>query len=390
MSMTTARQNSQRGAVSLFVVIFTALLLTVITVSFVQLMLRDQQQATTSDLSQSAYDSAQAGVEDAKRALLLNQACDLGTAGPGVNCATVQSALASGACDTVATALSIAQTNNETLIQQDESDKKLDQAYTCVKVAVNTPDYIRTLQPGESDIVPLTGTASFDTIELSWFTTSDFSSPSGSPATAFPSAGPGVELPSANGVNWPFNAPSLMRAQLIQMNNSNFNLSDFDDEAGAKSNANTLFLYPSSVGLNAKNFADDARRSGLLAPQLIRCLNTLAVATYACTTTIHLPEPINGSSADRNAYLRLSALYNKSSFQVKLFNGVAPVQFSGVQSEVDSTGRANDVFRRVKSRVTLGGSFPYPQAAIDIERDLCKSFTITDNTADYTTTACSY
>lgn len=382
-------KNSQKGAVSLFVVIFTALLLTIITVSFVQLMLRDQQQATTSDLSQSAYDSAQAGVEDAKRALLLNQACDQGSAGPGVNCATVQAALASGACDTVAAALNIPQTNNETLIQQDESDKKLDQAYTCVKVAVNTPDYIRTLQPGESDIIPLTGTAAFDTIELSWFTASDFSSPTGSPAVAFPSSGPGVELPAANGVSWPFNAPSLMRAQLIQMSGS-FSLGDFDDEAGAKSNANTLFLYPSSVGLNAKNFTDDARRSGLLAPQLIRCLNTLAVATYACTTTIHLPEPINGSAANRNAFLRLSALYNKSNFQVKLFNGVAPVQFSGVQSEVDSTGRANDVFRRVKSRVTLGGSFPYPQAAIDIERDLCKSFTITDNPADYSATACNY
>lgn len=387
--MAMTQPNSQQGAVSLFVVIFTALLLTVITVSFVQLMLRDQQQATTSDLSQSAYDSAQAGVEDAKRALLLNQACNQGTVGPGVNCATVQAALASGECNTVATALSIPQTNNETLIQQDESDKKLDQAYTCVKVAVDTPNYVRTLQPGESDLIPLTGTAAFDTIELSWFTASDFSSPSGSPAVSFPSAGPGVELPAANGVNWPFNAPSLMRAQLIQMSN-NFSLSDFDDEVGPKSDVHTLFLYPSGVGLNTKNFTDDARRSGLIAPQLIRCLNTLAVATYACTTTIRLPEPINGAAANRNAFLRLSALYNKSSVQVKLFNGAAPVLFSGVQSEVDSTGRANNVFRRVKSRVTLGGSFPYPQAAIDIERDLCKSFTITDNPADYSATACSY
>lgn len=382
--------KSQNGAVSLFVVIFTALLLTIITISFVQLMLRDQQQATASDLSQSAYDSAQAGVEDAKRALLLNQSCTDGTSSlSATECARINTALASDECDTVAVALDISQTNNETLIQQDESDKKLDQAYTCVKVAVNTPDYTRALEANASDLIPLTGVSQFNSIELSWFTKSDFSSPIGNQVLSYPSVGAGIELPRADGATWQSNAPSLMRAQLIQMSN-NFSLSDFNDEVGAKSNANTLFLYPSSVGLNTKNFSDDSRRSGLTTPQIIRCLPNLSVAIYACTATITLPEPVGGTAANRQAFLRLSSLYNASSYKIVLKNGPATVNFSGVQPEVDSTGRANSLFRRVKARVTLGSNYPFPQAAVDIDRDLCKNFSITDNVNDFAIAACNY
>ncbi len=379
--MIKKQHNYERGAVSLFIVLFTALLVTIVTISFVQLMLRDQQQATTSDLSQSAYDSAQAGIEDAKRALLLNQACEQGTSGPGVNCVTVQAAVASNSCKSVSVALNIPLTNNETLIQQNASDKKLDQAYTCVKI-LDTPDYIGTLQANDSQIVPLVSSAPFDTIELSWFTSGDFSSPSGSQDLAFPSSGSGIELPSVNAPNWPTNAPALLRTQLIQTSD-NFSLTDFDDTVGGKSDAHTLFLYPSKAGSNSKSFGIDVRRSGVASPQLVKCENDLNTALYGCTTTISVPEPINGTVGTRTASLRLSALYNKSTFKVRLKNGAAYVPFSGAQSEVDSTGRANDVFRRVKARVTLGGNFPYPQAAIDIERDLCKNFSITDNPADY-------
>jgi hypothetical protein len=59
------------------------------------------------------------------------------------------------------------------------------------------------------------------------------------------------------------------------------------------------------------------------------------------------------------------------------------VPFDRVQPEVDSTGRANDMFRRVKTRVEFKSDFIYPEAAVDIGGDLCKNFIITDKDTDY-------
>lgn len=384
----------ERGAVSLFIVIFTALLMTVVTVSFIQLMVKDQQQATRSDLSQSAYDSAQAGVEDAKRLLLLNQACQNDSAGPGVNCAQVAAALSpvagsdQTACDTLAQGGVVAETNNETLIQQNAGDNALDQAYTCVKVAVNTEDYLGQLEANESMVIPLRSSQPFTSVELSWFSDKDISSQveTNNLTVGFPSTGANVNLPRP-GTRWQFNYPALMRAQLVQTGAS-FKLSDFNDNAGGgRSNANTLFLYPSQAGATTKSFAIDARQTAGGAPQPIQCKDNLAGGGYACTVRLTLLAPADGEVNDRNAYLHLGALYNKAHFKVRLLDNTGgEVKFANVQPEVDSTGRANDLFRRVVSRVELRGEFTYPDAELDIDGDLCKNFTVTDAASGYSST----
>lgn len=387
----------QSGAVSLFVVIFAALLMTVVTVGFVQLMLKDQQQATTSDLSQSAYDSAQAGVEDAKRLLLLDQQCQNNTAASTVNCAAIASALtpASGqsetACDTLAKAGLVGENNHETIIQQNESDNaaKLDQAYTCVRVGVDTDDYRGEVATNESNVIPITGVSEFDSVELSWFSRDDISTTTNNPDIGFPTVGSDVSLPPV-GSKWKATYPPLMRTQLMQMGES-FKLSDFDDsQAGNKSDANTLFLYPSATGLTNKDFALDARRNATAVPQQVKCNTSFVNGEYACTATIALPAPIDGNTNQRNAYLRLSGLYNGAHYKIRLKKGGDYVKFNRVQPEVDATGRANDMFRRIKARVELKGDFTYPDAAVDLEGNLCKNFTITDAEDGYRgTTTCN-
>lgn len=384
----------QHGAVALFVVIFTTLLMTVVTVSFVQLMTQDQHQATLNDLSQSAYDSATAGVEDAKRLLLLNQACRNNTAPSTVNCTAVTNALKPAAgdtqtsCDTLAKGGIVGETNGETILRQQAGDNagKLDQAYTCVKIATDTDDYLGQLETNESIVVPLRGTKAFNTVSLSWFSDKDISDQTNNPTIGFPSSGGSVSLPRI-GSRWKFNYPALMRTQLVQVGSS-FKLSDFDDSPGGQSDANTLFLYPSATGATSKDFALDARYSPTNAPQPVRCRASIAGGGYACAVDLKLPVPVNGSVTNRTAFLNLSALYNHAHFRVQLKDGNGLiVQFADVQPEIDSTGRANDLFRRVVSRVELRGDVTYPNAEIDVSGNLCKNFSVTTRNSDYKSSA---
>jgi Tfp pilus assembly protein PilX len=370
------QRQGQYGAVSLFVVIFATLLMIIITLGFIQLMIKDQQQATASDLSQSAYDSAKSGVEDAKRLLLLDQACRNNAAPAAVNCGAVATAIDSNECNTVSSIFG-SPTDTETLIQQDEGDKALQQAYTCVKITAVTDDYKSVVGVNQSGIIPLKGTGSFDKVKISWFTRDDIAAVTNDMTIGFPSSGANVELPRV-GARWAANYPALLRAQLMQ-SGSSFTLADYD----AEKNASTLFLYPAAIGSSTLSFST-VRRDGLQAPEVVDCETSFSTtATYACSITIDLPTPADGDTANRNAFLRLSALYNGANYKVELLNGGTIVPFDHVQPEVDSTGRANDMFRRVKNRIEFKSDFIYPEAAVDIEGDLCKSFIITNLDADY-------
>lgn len=392
------RRHQQRGAVSLFVVIFSALLITVVTLSFIRLMVKDQQEASDSDLSQSAYDSAMSGVEDAKRAILKQQTV-CGANPTSQQCVQLTAAMASQKCTTLSdmgiTGLTQTTTggNKEVLIQSaGGGSSTTNQAYTCVKIALDTPDYLGTLKAGASNIVPLsTVSDNVQSVELSWFTYGDFSSvaPSASRTVSLESNA-AMPLYAAGGSTtnvWPQNRPSLVRAQLVQFSDtSGFNLSDFDSGG----DASTLFLYPSNVGTASTSFTNDSRRdasSGSLQP--VKCNASLVSQLYACTATITLPNPVQGGAAHRLSYLRLSSLYNGMHYTIKLKNAAGNyIDFHGVQPSVDSTGRANDLFRRVQSRIELTSNFPYPEAAVDVTGGVCKTFQVTANASDYNPGAC--
>jgi len=382
------------------------LLISVVTIGFLRLMISNQTQATNNDLSQSALDSAKAGVEDAKRALLRykekclqgGSTCTVADTNKFAQCNAANADVVDPAAVTPG---KDATSVGEIKIQQTASaanDSLLDQAYTCVTVQLQTEDYEKDVDASSSDVIPLKAVGPYDKVMIQWFSTRDLSS--GSTAVTVPGAVGQKPLDS----NWANNKniPPVLRAQFMQFG-SNFTVNSFDTTAASgQSNANTIFMYPHQSGIvstltnpidlvsrdvRSNNPANDSPAdTALNTPLPIDCVTSLANGGYACKAIIKLPDPIAGSSANRTAYLRLTAFYTHAFFTVSLYNSAnALVKLDSVQPIIDSTGRANNLFRRVESRVGMD-DFPYPEAAVDVTGNFCKDFGVTNS--DYIDGTC--
>ncbi len=116
------------------------------------------------------------------------------------------------------------------------------------------------------------------------------------------------------------------------------------------------------------------------APNLAKCKAVVDPDTFACTVRINfLPTATLGTAANTDYYLRIMPIYNNTDFQVKLFdNGGTDLRlFDNVAPQIDTTGRANNVFRRVQSRViSTNNSNPLRDGGFDISRGICKDFNV--------------
>lgn len=437
------QKKVKEGAAAIYTVVFFCLLIGIVTLGFVGIMLQDILGSTNYDLSQSAYDSALAGVEDAKVLLLQYNSCITNTNRLG-NCESIKSKInkvgSSDDCDLVRDALGRAggeDGDHETLIQSDnkntvnnsskELDDSIDMAYTCVKMSLATEDYLGTItESSDLKVIPLrTGgngygdggaAESFNRIRIEWFNKEDNNKANGVssyvtslPQASFTNAKTLMGYPSGDSSNEKWHnfdtnstLPPTLRVSLIQADSS-FKMSDFNqpdiDGSDVKTNHGTVTLRPtggssgetthitSSIwdGLggsalsdfenydNSNYGTDGSTYKTLNSPRDISCLNAenFRVDTdneYACSVELDVPLTYNGGVADNGArFLMLSTLYAKpeTSFKIQLLNCInddycPTVKFVGVQTKVDSTGRANDLFRRVEARVELQDvNFPF-------------------------------
>lgn len=403
--------KTRKGATSMIVTMFTIILFSIITLGFTRLILSEVNQTTNTNLSKSAYDSALAGIEDAKVALLKYHDClNKGfTASSGDKCGKIISAMQDGIrkqdCSTVSNVLGRTIDDQHGVTIQEVKDSSQDggsaasklQAYTCVTLQEDLADYRSTLSSDtRTRIVPLRSDQIQDLkyVTIKWFSDTNYL----------------ALLRSGGHLSWDNSdyylpsgqhsmAPPFISAAFFQ-SDRNFNLGEFNIASSENStNRAMLFLKPTdsvkyATEFSAKDVAETFdKNNNHLFP--VYCQE----GTFFCSVTFEVPNTYRNST-DRNpatTFLLLNLPYGapETDFSVSLYNSKREsINFTGVQARVDSTGRANDLYRRVESRVELVDTyFPYPEFTIQLNDDKNSStrktfyttincWTVTDGTKD--------
>ena len=409
------KNRMKKGVASFYIVVFSTLVLVVVAASFAAVIVSEITRTSNDDLSQSAYDSALAGVEDAKVAFADYQRCveagevaatrivDDGMVTCGeiiywmnkknVNCYMVGHILgripesSPNENDNGEVSLGI------TTSGSGSNTSVLNQAYTCVTMETELPDYRSTISAAhQTRLVKIRFTqdeaAILDHIKLSWYvvkpdTKTVFAEPkevAGNPVAAFR---PKVETQMI--------VPPTVEMQLLQTSQS-FSV---DQVIGRTQNGQTdratLYLVPTNSekvnrkSVSASEVASTNDPQIKNSPYLIRCDGEDTNEEFVCNTDIYLPEPIDGNRSGDTFMIALSLPYRQpeTDFSVEFYcnkgmqkcgeimstngNDTGLMILHDAQVEVDSTGRANDLFRRVKVRLeTQDVAFPYPIYALQV------------------------
>lgn len=388
--------KTKKGVASLYVVIFATILFGVITLSFIRIILSESIQSSNDDLSQSAYDSALAGVEDAKIAVNKYYQC-INNGGSKADCD--YSTLFDDKCDNDGDGFGLAQylylgyTNGEVLVQESASGNNSEQAYTCVILQDVVDDYRSTLTSDtRTKVVPLgvgsnrLGNVKY--VEFAWY-----SDVNGTKFDHLDHNGKFNERGSET-------VPPTISLTLLSVP-ATFSINDFNNSTDE--HYSTMVLLPSNkVGDDTANgsrgdgdFAGGSAVNNISASQIrdagnsdkdnkpfeMKCTHD---SDFACTAWLEVSGLLY---AGGNAMLIVSLPYGDivTDFAVTLYDGARNrIQFEGVQISVDSTGRANQLVRRVETRLDPADVFfPYPQYELELtgtgDDSLRKLFWITAN-----------
>ena len=412
--MTKIRKKLKEGAASFYIVAISTLILVIVAASFAAVIISEVTRTSNDDLAQSAYDAALAGVEDAKLAFYSYQSC-LENSSPidasGLSCDEIKTWVESGnrdgqdPCDMVSVILGRKKENDngEVLVQESNVNNDMQQAYTCVKLS-DAADYKTTLTAENPTKIMRAhfkdgdAAKSVQSVVVSWQRDTNVSQTKYSD----------LEKDGIFGAETPL--PPVISLGLVQTA-STFTLDSFDMTQGDSTNRGTIYLVPADnpetsevvdgkykVAWNGEaNYVASNRYEGFLKsndktaenlPYVVRCADG---GEYACTATIALPEPVGGDRNNDTFMFVLSMPYADASTDVRLqfcsdaggcyevgkeeVDGkeksvTTEVPLDKVQIVIDSTGRANDLYRRVETRLEPADkAYPFPLYAIEVLGD---------------------
>ncbi len=330
-------QSNESGMAAITVTLIILGIVTLIAVGFANLMRREQRQALDQQLSTQAFYAAESGVNIARdavdAAIASNDVLEIN------DCAANNSPIASGGgAIGVNTNVSVSCLLIDTT--PDILSKKLD---------TTDSSWVTKVQSANGQQI--------DRIVISWGST-DNSAPF---VTDAASINGNLLVPNGSGPNKWGNTTGVVRAMLIP------DTTDRDDLVAQSFHA---FLYPNDAsvvsGVNSTAYNTDRTAQG----KFLKGNCDTNGAPNPCSVEI-----TNVSRA--SAFLRLKAIYNGVNVTVQAFaaGSNTPLELANAQAEIDATGKAADVLRRIKVSVPLTtGSSVYPEFAVEAFESICKRF----------------
>lgn len=392
----------KRGATSFYVVAFSTLILVIIAASFATVIISELTRTSNDELSQSAYDSALAGVEDAKLAYANYLRCagsaeQVPNGDNSVTCGEIVYWMKNPDCYMVGRILGrIGNDDTDevpivetTSTSGDGGVNRMNQAYTCVQMKTELYDYRANLTSDNNvRVVKVkfknTTASQINKVRLSWYMVDGTK---GFNVTNF--AGNKVTFKPL-GETQP-STPPTVSLQLVQTAQT-FTLDQVNGIAPDNSHTDraTMFFVPTSNAAAARtdvsvagNYTGiyDGSTNVLSVAQVVKTndqkISNVPYATFcsatsdfACSVLINLPDPVEGVRSDDTFMFVVTLPYGEpdTDFALEFLdssNNRAIID--GTQVEIDSTGRANDLFRRVETRLESSDtSFPYLYYAMEL------------------------
>lgn len=338
MKKSTLAAN-QQGMVSIIITMIIMIVISLIVIGFAQVTRREQRQALDRQLSTQAFYAAETGINAAVNAIQKQ-----GYSSEKTACAPDASGPLSGS-----NVLDAANGIEYSCLLIDPSPSTLE--YTSVDT-------------DQSTIIPLTPAAgTLNRIAFSW---QDKTGNTGFTGCPGPSGGQ-YTLPAVSA--WPSTCNAgILRVDIVPQDVS-------VTRAGLMSRTLTAFLYPQNGGTGASVFPYNLNNpdQGAIVP--VNCNS--ASSPRKCNVTIQL----GAASGTGTFYVRVRSIYKSSALTITGYDtGNQQVDLINAQAVVDSTGKANDVLRRIAVRVPLSNiGNGVPNFAVQTGDSMCKRFSIAPN-----------
>jgi Tfp pilus assembly protein PilX len=308
-------RSDESGIISIAVTLIVSGLLTLLALGFASLANREYRQSLDQQLNTQAFYAAESGINDVISGNVTSEDCD----------------------------------NTPTQLGTDSST-----SVTCLDFN-NTPSSLEFSEVGtdSSKVVPIESATPIRSVTISW----EQRDGSGT----FSEFCDRKLLPASGANSWGDRTP-LLTAMLMPKN--------FSNPTDLSNNTQKMILYPTGASCGATG--DIAAEANSFSSQ-----GKFADANCSSTNTPRLCKVrITNVNAIGNSYvLRFRSIYNTSSVTVTAQDASGNnVALIGAQREIDSTGRASDVLRRLKVNVPISDYADkiFPEFAVESSDGVCK------------------